>query len=152
MWTGRTPVDADCLRRMTTGSFIAGRIDAGYSGRGPRGSGRCGGFPSSIWPRGNSRSTTKTSVSVVFNGEIYNSGLRAELHAKGHRFSTTSDTEILVHLYEEPARNVSNDFAACSPSPSGIGSGRRLFLGRDRLGIKPLYYAETRRDSSSRPS
>ena len=77
---------------------------------------------------------------IVFNGEIYNHrALRSILEQKGHRFSTHSDTEVVLHLYEEYD-------AKCVQQLRGmfafaITDGERLFLARDRLGIKPLYYA-----------
>ncbi len=82
------------------------------------------------------------SVAVVFNGEIYNfRELRADLEARGHRFATRSDTEAIVHAYEEfgldfPAR-LNGMFAF---SVYDIPR-RRLVLARDHAGIKPLYYA-----------
>ncbi len=91
-------------------------------------------------------------VAVTVNGEIYNfAELRRELEANGHRFSTDSDSETVVHLYEEHGERLAEHligmfaFAVLDLRPSGAGrsGGPRLLLGRDRLGIKPLYFAET---------
>lgn len=82
------------------------------------------------------------TVWIAFNGEIYNHEvLRADLEKKGHRFRTRSDTESIVHLYEEeglafPAKLNGMFALALWDRPR-----RRLVLVRDRLGIKPLYYA-----------
>ena len=83
------------------------------------------------------------SVWIVFNGEIYNyRELRRELERRGHVFQTDSDTETIVHLYED-------DGARCVERLRGMFAfaiwderRRQLLLARDRLGIKPLYYAE----------
>jgi asparagine synthase (glutamine-hydrolysing) len=88
------------------------------------------------------------TLAVVFNGEIYNfRALRSELEALGHRFRTLSDTEVIVHAYEawghDCMRHLQGMFAfAIVERPDG-GEGRsvKVFLARDRLGIKPLYYA-----------
>ena len=83
------------------------------------------------------------TVWIVFNGEIYNFGaLREELIAKGHRFRTRSDTETIVHLYEEEGvagfHRLNGMFAfAIWDAPR-----RRLVAARDRFGKKPLYYAD----------
>jgi asparagine synthase (glutamine-hydrolysing) len=91
------------------------------------------------------------TVQIVFNGEIYNHHvLRAELERKGHRFSTQSDTEVIVHLYEEYGRECVQHldgmfaFAIWDERTDIQGlPGGRLFIARDRLGKKPLYYADT---------
>jgi asparagine synthase (glutamine-hydrolysing) len=85
------------------------------------------------------------SVWITFNGEIYNfADLRCELESKGHRFRSNTDTEAIIHLYEEYGVDCLNRlngmfaFAICDlrgPSP-------RVFLARDHFGIKPLYYFE----------
>jgi asparagine synthase (glutamine-hydrolysing) len=83
------------------------------------------------------------TVWVVFNGEIYDyQALRAELISKGHRFHTHSDTETLVHLYEEEGieglHRLRGMFSFCIWD----GNARKMLLVRDRFGKKPLYYAD----------
>jgi asparagine synthase (glutamine-hydrolysing) len=88
-------------------------------------------------------------VAVVFNGELYNySELRQQLRANGHRFTTQSDTEILVHGWEEWGEDCLNElrgmFAfALLDLRKHYATAPLLFLARDPLGIKPLYYAQT---------
>jgi len=97
----------------------------------------------------------QTELTLIFNGEIYNyRELRAELTAAGHLFRSATDSEVLLHLYERDGLGMLNRLngifafaiydARRSGRPAGVERGS-LFLARDHLGVKPLYYAETPR-------
>lgn len=80
-------------------------------------------------------------VWVVYNGEIYNfHQLRLELEQRGHKFKTHSDTEIIVHAYEEYGVECVQRFNGMFALAVWDARANRLFLARDRVGIKPLYY------------
>jgi asparagine synthase (glutamine-hydrolysing) len=83
------------------------------------------------------------SIRVVFNGEIYNyQELRAELEAHGHRFYTSSDTESIVHAYEQWGEGAFARLRGMFGIALWDQSTRTLLLARDRAGQKPLHYAE----------
>ncbi len=82
------------------------------------------------------------SVWVVFNGEIYNfPQLRSELESRGHRLSTHTDTEVIVHLYEETGRDCVHQLRGMFAFALHDQRRRKVLIARDRLGEKPLHYA-----------
>ncbi len=92
-------------------------------------------------------------LTLTYNGEIYNyRELRAELETAGHRFTTATDSEVLLHLYERDGLDMLARlngifaFAIHDARPAGRPQGvprGALFIARDQLGVKPLYYAQT---------
>lgn len=144
VWNDRDrPVDPELIDRMT----------AALAHRGPDGAGihrepgvalghrrlsiidiACGAQP---------LSNEDGTIWVVFNGEIYNfRDLRRQLESAGHRFRTHSDTEVLVHLYEECGPNLVDRLRGMFAFALWDSKTRTLLLARDRLGKKPLVYRE----------
>lgn len=135
------PVDPDLVDRMTSA----------MAHRGPDGSGRyisrCIGLGhrrlSIIDIEGGAQPLTNEdgSLRVIFNGEIYNFiELREELEKKGHVFKTRSDTEVILHGYEEWGLDCVSVFNGIFAFALWDETRQRLFLARDHLGVKPLYY------------
>jgi len=147
--------DAQTLVRMTnvqthrgpddSGLWERRFPDGGYIGLGSRRLAILDLSPDGRMPMSNEDGT----VWITYNGEIYNfADLRRELEGKGHRFRSHTDTEVIVHLYEEYGPDRLKD---CLNRLHGMfalaicdlrGSSTKLFLARDHFGIKPLYYWE----------
>ncbi|MGD0792916.1 MAG: asparagine synthase (glutamine-hydrolyzing) [Terriglobales bacterium] len=143
--------DAETLARMTnvqthrgpddSGLWERRFPDGGYIGLGSRRLAILDLSPDGHMPMSNEDGT----VWITYNGEIYNfADLRRELEGKGHRFRSHTDTEAIVHLYEEYGVDCLNRLngmfalAICDLR----GASPKLFLARDHFGIKPLYYWE----------
>ena len=86
-------------------------------------------------------SNEDNSLQLICNGEIYNSPqLRQKLIGKGHRFKTNSDVEVILHLYEEHGKRCVNYLRGMFAFALWDSRAKSLFLGRDQLGQKPLFY------------
>jgi asparagine synthase (glutamine-hydrolysing) len=135
------PVDPNLIERMTSAQTHRGPDDCGYFVENNVGLGHrrlsiidLSGGKQPIF-------NEDGSVVVVFNGEIYNyASLTEDLVSRGHRFRTRSDTETIVHAYEEYGDNCMRDFRGMFAFAVWDLRRKRLLLVRDRLGIKPVYY------------
>ena len=86
-------------------------------------------------------STADGTIWLTYNGEIYNfMELREDLERKGHNFKSSSDSEIILHMYEEKGVHAINEFNGMFTFALWDNRLKRLWLGRDRIGIKPLVY------------
>ncbi len=138
------PVEADVIRTMCRAIRHRGPDDEGLFLSGPVGLGM---RRLSIIDLDGGRQPIANedgSKVIVFNGEIYNyRDLRRDLIARRHRFRTVSDTETIVHLYEEAGPAVVERLRGMFALAIWDAEARSLLLARDRFGIKPLYYVAT---------
>jgi asparagine synthase (glutamine-hydrolysing) len=135
--------DPDIVRRMTAKLRHRGPDDEGFYVAGPVALGhrrlRIIDLETGQQPIANETAT----VQVVLNGEIYNfAEIRTRLQEKGHRFKTRSDTEVIVHAYEEFGEECVAHFNGMFAFALWDEERETLFLARDRMGEKPLYYTE----------
>jgi asparagine synthase (glutamine-hydrolysing) len=137
----REPVKRDAIVRMARSIAHRGPDDEGFFIAGPVGLGfrrlsiidLAGGHQ----PMSNSEGT----VWIIFNGEIYNyKELRAELQSKGHQFRTNSDTEVIIHGYEDWGTDVFNHLNGMFGLAIWDVQKERLIVARDAMGIKLIYY------------
>jgi asparagine synthase (glutamine-hydrolysing) len=134
-------VDPVSIRRMCTAMVHRGPDDDGIYAQGCVGLGVRRLSIIDIQTGHQPISNEEGTVWIVFNGEIYNhAALREQLIALGHSFRTNSDTEAIVHLYEEYGHDCVQHLQGMFAFAIWDERERRLFVARDRLGIKPLYY------------
>src|SRR3984885_12813360 len=89
-------------------------------------------------------STTDGRLWITFNGEIFNYiEIREELSSKGHRFATRSDTEVILNAYREYGENCVHHFNGQWAFAIWDAETKKLFLSRDRFGVRPLFYTQT---------
>ncbi len=137
-------VDAGILRRMCAVMAHRGPDDDGFYFNGRVGLGMRRLSIVDLTTGHQPISNEHGTVWIVFNGEIYNhAALREQLIARGHRYRTQSDTETIVHLYEEYGRDCVQHLRGMFAFAIWDAARRTLLLARDRLGIKPLYYRVT---------
>jgi len=87
------------------------------------------------------RGCAERDMRLVFNGEIYNHrALRADLEARGHRYASLTDSETIIHLYEERGLDFIHELEGDFAIALWDGEKERLVLARDRIGVKPLYF------------
>lgn len=136
------PVDESTLRAMTTVITHRGPDDEGYLLEPAVGLGMRRLSIIDLTTGQQPLRSEDGSVAVICNGEIYNfRELRSELISRGHEFTSHSDCEVIVHLYEELGDKCLEKLRGMFAVAVWDSRRRRLLLARDRIGIKPLYFA-----------
>ena len=134
---------------LTAGPEIQKKILATMVRRGPDGNGVFQEGPCTLLhsrlaiidPLGGAQPMTAVGHTIVYNGELYNtSEIRSELEKMGHSFRTQCDTEVVLHAFQEWGEESLHRFNGIFAFV--VWDGRRLFLARDRIGVKPLFYME----------
>jgi asparagine synthase (glutamine-hydrolysing) len=137
-------VEPEALRRMCAAMVHRGPDDEGVYTDGPVGIGMRRLSIVDLATGHQPLSNEDGTVWIVFNGEIYNHAiLRDKLQSLGHQYRTHSDTETIVHLYEEYGPGCVQHLRGMFAFAIWDARRQRLFIARDRLGIKPLYYQLT---------
>jgi asparagine synthase (glutamine-hydrolysing) len=138
------PVPARILKSMTDIIAHRGPDGEGHYTDGPVGLGHRRLAIIDLSPAGHQPMANETGdVVITYNGEVYNfQKLRVELEACGHRFHSQTDTEVIVHAYEEWGEECVHRFNGMFAFAIWDGPRRCLLLARDRYGVKPLYYMQ----------
>jgi asparagine synthase (glutamine-hydrolysing) len=136
------PVPAGLLKRMTDVIAHRGPDGEGQYTDGPVGLGNRRLAIIDLSPAGSQPMSNETgNVVIIYNGEIYNfQKLRVELEALGHQFHSHTDTEVVVHAYEQWGDRCVERFNGMFAFAIWDRHERRLFMARDRYGVKPLYW------------
>ncbi|HMK35566.1 MAG TPA: asparagine synthase (glutamine-hydrolyzing) [Desulfomonilaceae bacterium] len=145
VWSYRQaePVDPEILQDMTRQMTHRGPDEEGFFIDGPVGLGHRRLSIIDLTTGHQPLHNEDKTIWIVFNGEIYNyPELRTSLAGHGHRFLTTSDTEVIVHAYEEFGCDCVGLLNGMFAFAIWDASNQRLFLARDRMGIKPLCYTD----------
>jgi asparagine synthase (glutamine-hydrolysing) len=136
------PVDPALLSRMAAALGHRGPDERGWHADGPLGLANARLSIIDVAGGHQPMANRDRSIWITYNGEIFNYvELRADLERKGHQFTTHSDTEVILHLYEEMGEECVHAFNGQWAFAIWDSRRARLFVSRDRLGVRPLFYA-----------
>ena len=141
--TNGEPVDEGLLRRMTDIVAHRGPDGQGHYARGPVGLGHRRLAVIDLSSAGRQPMHNETGdMTIVYNGEVYNfQDIRKDLERRGHRFRSRTDSEVVLHAYEEWGEQCLDLFNGLFAFAIWDNTRQELFLARDRYGIKPLYFS-----------